>query len=734
MKKITSILLTLLLLLPTATLATPTVYITVGGFVITSQTTITQVSTAFGAPKLVTPSAFGGSAYTYHGPDYGNYLYLETNAAGKIVCYGSVDPSFVTPTIRYGDPDPNDGYTWFYARPGLIGDRTNRADIGCVCLYDATWQEQELYWSNLKNDPLKYAAGLNRHIVILFNLMARAAGAPESFAYDESLMLTNYQLYENGSDFYYYAGAVGRSSFVRISQHGNMGFATYINPLFLSWSWMPDPFGTSHTYPAFILDGDAPGRSSSNAYLVDPAIMTPQQNIAYTEQEQTQLAAARAEYTAFYDLWTSAPSIFTVQPQWWELPLIAGVADIRRLEAATAYINAVRAGAGIPKLIHDPELSDKAQHKAVLSVYCESQGLPGGHYPPQPPGVDDAFYEKSQPASGENLYIGNLYASIQNALQEAYGDVIACGHRYNLLSPSYQYFGVGCHTEYAFSLDTQGVHEFSGHQAHDIRLLAWPSAGVVPIQIYKSCFWTASFLKDYSVTPLTTVEVKHLNTGKTWTWESPQDTGSKLFYRLGASQVTFYDASITVEAGDVFETTLHNVKDGDGNLVPYTYRSVFENAYLGSTGIGPGVSLSKSALTLSVGGGEKLKATVTADANNKMVFWSSSDETVATVDAYGRIAAVTPGSAKITVTAQDGGAAAACAVTVREASAERGDANCDYVVNAADAAAILRHLVRLQTLTPQGLKNAKVTEGEGPVSAADAAKILRWLVRLETVL
>ena len=61
----------------------------------------------------------------------------------------------------------------------------------------------------------------------------------------------------------------------------------------------------------------------------------------------------------------------------------------------------------------------------------------------------------------------------------------------------------------------------------------------------------------------------------------------------------------------------------------------------------------------------------------------------------------------------------------------RGDADCDDAVNAADAAAILRHLVRLTELTPQGLLNAKVTDGTGAVSAADAAKILRWLVRLE---
>ncbi|MCL2695222.1 MAG: hypothetical protein FWE69_02730 [Clostridiales bacterium] len=59
-----------------------------------------------------------------------------------------------------------------------------------------------------------------------------------------------------------------------------------------------------------------------------------------------------------------------------------------------------------------------------------------------------------------------------------------------------------------------------------------------------------------------------------------------------------------------------------------------------------------------------------------------------------------------------------------------GDANCDGAVNAADAAAILRHLVDLKALSPQGLFNAKVTAGTDPVSAADAARILRWLVEL----
>ncbi|MCL2695181.1 MAG: right-handed parallel beta-helix repeat-containing protein [Clostridiales bacterium] len=77
-----------------------------------------------------------------------------------------------------------------------------------------------------------------------------------------------------------------------------------------------------------------------------------------------------------------------------------------------------------------------------------------------------------------------------------------------------------------------------------------------------------------------------------------------------------------------------------------------------------------------------------------------------------------------------GGSAAPSPTPARVA----GDANCDGIVNAADAAAILRYLVQLTVLSERGLSNAKVTAGAGPVSAADAAKILRYLVALESAL
>ena len=78
-----------------------------------------------------------------------------------------------------------------------------------------------------------------------------------------------------------------------------------------------------------------------------------------------------------------------------------------------------------------------------------------------------------------------------------------------------------------------------------------------------------------------------------------------------------------------------------------------------------GVSLSKTSTTITAGQTETLTATITPEnASNKAVEWSTSDDTVAKVDANGKVTAVAPGTAKITVTTQDGGKTATCEVTV----------------------------------------------------------------------
>ncbi len=78
-----------------------------------------------------------------------------------------------------------------------------------------------------------------------------------------------------------------------------------------------------------------------------------------------------------------------------------------------------------------------------------------------------------------------------------------------------------------------------------------------------------------------------------------------------------------------------------------------------------GVTLNKTSLTLEAGQSETLTATVApSNADNQNVSWSSSDNSVATVDQSGNVSAISAGTAVITVTTEDGGKTHSCTVTV----------------------------------------------------------------------
>ena len=78
-----------------------------------------------------------------------------------------------------------------------------------------------------------------------------------------------------------------------------------------------------------------------------------------------------------------------------------------------------------------------------------------------------------------------------------------------------------------------------------------------------------------------------------------------------------------------------------------------------------GVTLNKASTTIFEEENETLVATVLPDnATNKNVTWKSSDESIATVDANGKVTAVARGNATITVTTEDGSKTASCEVTI----------------------------------------------------------------------
>lgn len=77
------------------------------------------------------------------------------------------------------------------------------------------------------------------------------------------------------------------------------------------------------------------------------------------------------------------------------------------------------------------------------------------------------------------------------------------------------------------------------------------------------------------------------------------------------------------------------------------------------------ITLSPTSASLNVSGTQQLTATITpANASNKTINWSSSNNTVATVNTSGLVTAIAAGSAAILATTQDGNKTASCSVTV----------------------------------------------------------------------
>ena len=135
---------------------------------------------------------------------------------------------------------------------------------------------------------------------------------------------------------------------------------------------------------------------------------------------------------------------------------------------------------------------------------------------------------------------------------------------------------------------------------------------------------------------------------KTVTWTSSNETVATVDENGLVTAVGKGTATITVTTKDGNKTATCEVK--------VTAKTIHVSE----------VTLDKSTLELVEEETAQLTATVLPEnADDKSVTWTSSDETVATVDENGLVTAVGKGTVTITVTTTDGGKTAICEVTVK---------------------------------------------------------------------
>ena len=638
--------------------------ITVGGKTVTKNMKIDDVKKMFGEPKLTTPSYWDGYAYTFYGKDYSDYLYLETDSDGKIVCYGSVSPGFETNKYSYGEKvNP-------YARAGCEA-KDDDGKLYAVIYYtkfhlDAYKRFTENLTENNRN--------LCKHAVEMWNAISYLYGYKTATYFDEKLFNIGAQLADNHSNLYDYCKSTNQSSCYQSMTGRKATFLEYFYPNPLEFaenarnyecpkgnaiSFMYYPTGEEND-DYWIMEG-----------FVNKELLADWKAVAYTEREKELLENSRKYYTNSVNTVNSMKSYYEIKPSYDSIKNIEGGKLSKEVaKGAVDYLNAIRVGAGLNPLEYSEQLSMDAQCKSTYTVYLAKNNIKNSspHNPPKVEGLSDEYYSKCQSGNGENLYSCGIIStsiidSISSALDDSQGtgQYYNRGHRYNLLNPEWKYIGVGNTLQ-------QACHKLSGTQSSNVDVVAWPPKGITISEsgFSPSGMWTCQFYNKLKPTADTTITIECLNSNKKWKID-PNNLLENQNYERSGDLISYSDDSIVFKIGGVYQITYDHLTDANGNETSYSYRTVYEKAYIGSEEekVPQSIKLDKTSEKVLLGTTSKLIAKVSPDnIKNKRIYFASNNKEVATVNECGEITAHSLGTADITATSENGNITATCKIIV----------------------------------------------------------------------
>lgn len=313
-------------------------------------------------------------------------------------------------------------------------------------------------------------------------------------------------------------------------------------------------------------------------------------------------APSKAQIAQKYRAITNPTSIFAVNPSV-RAPYAAGRLSDSYLQNGLALLNFIRTAANLPLLQLDEEITDYAQHGAVVLAAIDDLT----HTPPKPADMDNAFYEKGYAATSSSNISYNYGYSAQVSLQvgitgciedsDPY-NITRLGHRRWFLNPELLNVGFG----YAQSASRNNysvmkVFDRSGYADYDF--VAYPAAGNFPTQLFDgSVVWSVTVNPNKFQTPVReniSITITRQSDGRSWTMNSRTgnpvnhntaclgvDTGwygipNCIIFNPGSSNLSSYSG--------IFNVEITGLQTRDGSPAKLEYQVDFFNAssYQGHT-------------------------------------------------------------------------------------------------------------------------------------------------------
>ena len=734
---------------------------------VTKTTTVDDIIKILGEPKLTTPSAFGGEAYTFYTDDnYDNYLYIETLENGQIISYGSIDETYKTQTYSYGDDYPyrenTPLYGCLFSNGGTVGGGVYYTYFNWdTVIYESYSEIIELFKTNYTSNPIYYLKGLSQQAILMYNALSFKLGNRDTtpLIFNEEFFYINEQFKEYGTTIReymldadlntQYMKGIGVKSNVEISRNSYY----IINPMLFADLAGNNKYTTFDDKTNALFDYDVDRKILFAVTLSDDAFDKGNE-IEYTPEEQEKLEAGREEYQKavqklnLEDVYVTDPVTDTASG------LIAGEIRNSAKTGISEYVNAIRVAAGVPKLKTRLENYNVAQHKATLLSYRYWElGEDITHSPEQPEGVSDEFYKIAMGNGfgyGENVgTIGSgangkaMMQSINILLDDSAEQPQLFSHRQKILSNEYQYFGYGISPAIF-------VNEFSGTNTNYTNFLeAWPSNGVTFMEtlISPRFQWTAQFIDKYTVQETTTATVECLNTGEAWEFTEEENTTDRWFACHTDSvsalnnKVVIYDSDIVPQAGYVYKITLHGLKENaTSRETDFSYRAVFEyadvNNYTDSIGslsleVPEDLKQEENNYIATVGKEIKLNAIIdNTEAIEKKMTWTSSNPDVIEVTQNGTLTIKKESSTPVTIKVVNDktGLSDEIKIISKEQNLLKGDVNYDGVVGLYDAFQILRTVILGDGDLSEDEQYIMDYNDDGEVGLYDAFQFLRQVI------